>query len=89
MEEFDQDLSSILHQYAERKGILPIPWPHVTAIYGIVHLSEETIRARFRELVTKQRFESWPPLTPVGIYVDVEYFGVDSGQMVSWNNIFS
>jgi hypothetical protein len=83
VEEFDRDLSFIVQHYAQRKGIVPIPLPHVTAIYGILHLSEEIVRKRFLEFVTKKRFESWPPLKPVGIYVDVEYLGVNGGQMVS------
>jgi len=82
VEEDNNDVSTTIKQYAKEKGLLPIPQAHVTAIYGMVHLSEEDVRARFREFVTKQRFSSWPSLKPVGLVVDVELDGIDGGLMV-------
>mmetsp|Transcript_12297 Transcript_12297/g.17706 ORF Transcript_12297/g.17706 Transcript_12297/m.17706 type:complete len:220 (-) Transcript_12297:436-1095(-) len=82
VQEFNNDVSTIIDEYAKRKGILPIPRPHVTAIYGMDHLTEDNIRARFKEFVTKQRFGSWPSLKPTGVYVDVEVVGVEGGLMV-------
>ena len=76
---------------ATRFKTVPIPRPHVTALYGI-DMGEEEVRRIFREdvrrvleekAVERRRNVIWPDLEALGIIVDVEYDGVGNGTMVS------
>jgi hypothetical protein len=85
VEEFDNDVSQTLDEIARHNGIPPIPSPHVTAIYGMVHLTEQEVRQRFRTMTGMAKFsQRWPEeLRPVGVLADVEWAGVNGGSMVS------
>jgi hypothetical protein len=92
--QYDKDLSLAIETASQELGVLPIPMPHVTAIYGMTHLSSETeaIR-RFRKAVLECRsrtnannheHDKWPlpPLEYKGIVSDVEWDGINGGTMV-------
>jgi hypothetical protein len=86
----------MVHDAALRFNTLPIPYPHVTALYGI-DLEEGEVRRIFREDVKRvleemaserrrrcddEKAGLWPELEALGILVDVEYDGVGNGTMV-------
>jgi hypothetical protein len=81
LEQFDGDLDSALHTASKELSVHSIPAPHVTVVYGVSHLPEWEARKRFREVVL-ERISSWPPLKHKGFLTDVEWEGVDGGQMV-------
>jgi hypothetical protein len=88
VEETKQDLDDALRTAGAELGVAPIPAPHVTALYGIQHLSEDEVRQRFQDVANelfwfRQRWSSWPLLEPVGFLSDVEIAGKNGGQMVS------
>jgi hypothetical protein len=91
--QYDNDLSLAIKTASQELGVLPIPMPHVTAIYGMSHLSSETeaIR-RFRNAILECRstnannnnkHEKWPSsLEYKGIVSGVEWDGINGGTMV-------
>jgi hypothetical protein len=94
--QYDNDLSLAIKTASQELGVLPIPMPHVTAIYGMTHLSSETeaIR-RFRNAAlecrstnannnkNKNKHEKCPPpLEYKGIVSGVEWDGINGGTMV-------
>ena len=88
VEETKQDLDDALRTASAELGVAPIPAPHVTALYGIQHLSEDEVRQRFQDVANelfwfRQRWSSWPVLEPVGFLSNVEIAGKNGGQMVS------
>lgn len=86
VEEMDNDLTETIHRAANELGVIKIPSPHITVIYGIDHLSHEEILKRFNEL--KERMVSWPTLRPRGIVTDIELKGVSGGLMdMAWTEI--
>jgi hypothetical protein len=81
------DLEQALWTAAKELSVGPIPAPHLTALYGINHLSEGEVRQRFHDLslwLRQQRndVEEWLVLEPSGFLSDVEVEGVNGGQMV-------
>ena len=88
VDETKTDLDDALRIASAELGVAPIPAPHVTALYGIQHLSEDEVRQRFQDVANelfwfKQRWLSWPLLEPMGFLSDVEIAGKNGGQMVS------
>jgi hypothetical protein len=81
LEQFDGDLDSALHTASKELFLQAIPAPHVTVVYGVSHLPEWEVRKRFREVVL-ERIPSWPPLKHKGFLTEVEWEGVDGGEMV-------
>mmetsp|Transcript_28717 Transcript_28717/g.34988 ORF Transcript_28717/g.34988 Transcript_28717/m.34988 type:complete len:266 (+) Transcript_28717:295-1092(+) len=85
-EEYSGDFTEAIEHSAKELGVPPIPQPHVTAIYGMDHLSENEIQRKFDEV--KKVIKSWPDLKPRGIVADVELDGVDGGLMdMVWSEV--
>ena len=82
LEQFDNDLDTVLHTASAELGVLPIPAPHVTVVYGVSHLPEWQARKKFRDVVL-EHIPEWPALKHKGFITDVEYEGVNGGLMVS------
>jgi len=75
LEEFDMDLTKVLQSSASSHGLKPIPKSHMTALYGMDHLSVEEARSRLRSFV-KLYCPSWPLFgKPVGIVQDIAVCG--------------
>jgi len=74
------DLDQVLQVTSRDWGVVSIPAPHVTALYGISHLDEADVRQRFHSLVNT--LPLWPLLEPVGLRSDIEIEGINGGQMV-------
>lgn len=86
-ESFNFDLSRAISKVSEDLGLLPIPSPHVTAIYGMTHLSLEEVIEKWN-LEVKSKIRSWPEFMPSGLIVDVERAGIDGGLMdMAWAEI--
>lgn len=81
LEQFDGDLDSALHTTSKELSVHAIPAPHVTVVYGVSHLPESEARKIFREVVL-DRIPYWPQLKHKGFLTDVEWDGVNGGQMV-------
>lgn len=79
----DNDLDKALEAAAFDLDVDVIPEPHVTAIYGMSHLSETEVLRRFREGLVP-RVEAWPELRVKGFRVDKSFDGVDGQEMVSF-----
>lgn len=90
MEELDDDLTRTLNMIADENGVIPIPEAHVTAIYGMNHLTEHEVRQRFRTMKSMAKFcESWPDdLRFIGVLMDIELAGVNGGLMVCFASPF-
>lgn len=76
------DLDRALQVASEELKVLPIPAPHLTALYGISHLAEDEIRQRFRDLACELRGMVLPIMEPSGFLSDVEIEGKNGGLMV-------
>jgi len=90
VEELDDDLTRTLNMIADENGVIPIPEAHVTAIYGMNHLTEHEVRQRFRTMKSMAKFcESWPDdLRFIGVLMDIELAGVNGGLMdMAWAEI--
>lgn len=86
-ESFNFDLSRSISKVSHDLGLLPIPGPHVTAIYGMTHLTSEEVIKKWNQEV-KSKIRSWPELMPSGLIVDVERAGIDGGLMdMAWAEI--
>jgi hypothetical protein len=95
-EQFQNDLDLACEESTARLG-LPhaVPSPHVTAIYGMTHLSETEVRKRFQQAVRDLSFlfhdgnqhqhHQWPVLQHKGFRNDIEINGVNGGEMdMAW-----
>ena len=77
LEEFSHDLTSCIAYMSHRYGVELIPQSHMTAIYGMDHLSNEEACARLRRKV-KEALPGgrWPKFrAPIGIVQDVAVAG--------------
>ena len=81
LEQHDSDLDRILRAAATDEGVLTIPCPHVTVLYGMEHLTEEEVRNRFREKIATE-IEAWPRIHAKGLLCDKSFDGVDGEEMV-------
>ena len=87
LEQQANDLYRALEAAALDLDVHCIPAPHVTAIYGISHLSETEMLRRFRKNLVP-RVESWPELRAIGFKVDKSYDGVDGQEMdMAWMEV--
>jgi len=86
-ESFDFDLSRSISKVSQELDLLPIPCPHVTAIYGMTHISPEDVVKKWN-LEVKSSIKSWPELLPSGLIVDIEKADIDGGTMdMAWAEI--
>ena len=77
LEEFSHDLTSCIAYMSHRYGVELIPQSHMTAIYGMDHLSQEEASERLRWKV-KEALPGgrWPKFkAPIGIVQDVAVAG--------------
>jgi hypothetical protein len=83
------DLECAIQTASKELGVYPIPSPHLTALYGINHLAEAEVRNRFQDLSRQLRNGEmdWPLLEPSGFLSDVEFEGIDGGEMVSISTV--
>ena len=85
------DFHSCIQACAAAFDLEPIPAGHVTAIYGMTHLTEQEAIHKFLNHVKPQLLErtcKWPSLQPIGLLSDVELNGVNDGQMdMAWSEI--
>ena len=82
------DYTNCIQACANHFNVEPIT-PHVTALYGLTHLSETHARHLFDTKV-KSTFSKrqWPHLNPIGILTDVELDGVNGAVMdMAWSEI--
>lgn len=84
------DYHCCIQDCAKLFGVQPIHG-HVTAMYGMAHLSEDEIVHRFLNIVKPEFTErgGWPALLkPVGLLSDVELEGVNDGEMnMAWSEL--
>eukprot|EP00429_Kryptoperidinium_foliaceum_P038562 CAMPEP_0176178206 /NCGR_PEP_ID=MMETSP0120_2-20121206/91311_1 /TAXON_ID=160619 /ORGANISM="Kryptoperidinium foliaceum, Strain CCMP 1326" /LENGTH=249 /DNA_ID=CAMNT_0017516355 /DNA_START=13 /DNA_END=762 /DNA_ORIENTATION=- len=79
------DLERAISVSSQELNVYPIPAPHLTALYGINHLSESDTRKRFQDLAESLQGEEWPILEPDGFTSDVEIAGINGGLMnMAW-----
>lgn len=74
---------------ASKLGLTPIQG-HVTAIYGITHLTEDEARMKFCSDVRTHflGIGGWPDLQPIGVLSDMSIDGVNGGRMdMRWSEI--
>ena len=76
------DLDLVVQVASQELNVVPIPAPHLTALYGISHLGEEEIRQRFQNLAIELRGLVLPMMQPSGFLSDVEIEGENGGLMV-------
>lgn len=81
LEQTASDLDIALEAAAHDLDVDCIPAPHVTAVYGISHLTETQVLSRFREDLVPC-VKSWPELRVKGFKVDKSFDGVDGQEMV-------
>ena len=87
--EIGGDYHSCILDCANIFGVQPIVG-HVTAIYGMNHLSEIDFIHRFVNVVKPifVKRGGWPSLKPVGLLSDVEINGVNGGEMdMAWSEV--
>ena len=77
LEEFSQDITNCIRYMTHRYGVELIPQSHMTAIYGMEHLSKEEacerLRCRVKEALPGGK---WPKFrAPIGIVQDVAVAG--------------
>ena len=77
LEEFSHDLTNCIRYMSHKYGVELIPQSHMTAIYGMEHLSEEEacerLRTRVRDALPGGRWPKFRP--PIGIVQDVAVAG--------------
>jgi hypothetical protein len=78
------DLDQALQVVSQELNVVPIPAPHLTALYGISHLGHDEIRQRFRDLTAELKGMVLPLMQPSGFLSDVEIEGENGGQMVGY-----
>ncbi|GFH50063.1 hypothetical protein CTEN210_06539 [Chaetoceros tenuissimus] len=82
------DYTNCIQSCAKYFNVEPIT-PHVTALYGLTHLSETHTRHLFKTKV-KSIFSKrqWPHLYPIRINNYIEFNGINGGTMdMSWSEI--
>jgi hypothetical protein len=85
LEQRDGDLAKAVALAASDKGLLPIPEPHCTVLYGVSHMSEDEVKECFRNKVVPLLKDGWPVLSAKGPYSGISYDGVDGHEMdMSW-----
>uniref|UniRef100_A0A6V2NWX6 Uncharacterized protein n=1 Tax=Ditylum brightwellii TaxID=49249 RepID=A0A6V2NWX6_9STRA len=78
LEQFDSDLSNAIQYFADTHGLLPLPRPHVTALYGMTHLNESEAISLFRSIPSHLPEKRWPAFQrPVGVLMDIAQNGVN------------
>lgn len=86
-EQFQNDLELVVEEATARLG-LPhgVPTPHVTAIYGMTHLSEAQARKKFQQIFSDNfAYLAWPVLKHAGFQNGIELNGVNGGEMdMAW-----
>lgn len=81
LEEFENDLTLACKYMSTSHGVQEIPQPHITAIYGMTHLSVAEAKARLRSIPNK--ILTWPPFRrPIGVVQDIAVAG-NPGQVCS------
>ena len=83
------DLEKAIHTASQELNVYPIPAPHMTALYGIDHLSEQECRMKFKDLsknmLSNKSTPGWPMLRPSGFLSGVEVSGAEEGGMnMAW-----
>eukprot|EP00586_Coscinodiscus_wailesii_P000405 CAMPEP_0172488196 /NCGR_PEP_ID=MMETSP1066-20121228/17609_1 /TAXON_ID=671091 /ORGANISM="Coscinodiscus wailesii, Strain CCMP2513" /LENGTH=258 /DNA_ID=CAMNT_0013255267 /DNA_START=422 /DNA_END=1195 /DNA_ORIENTATION=- len=75
LEEFDNDITTTIHSMAASHNIEVIPKSHMTAIYGMTHLSVDGALSKMKQL--HRLFpKGWPKFDrPVGIVTDLAVAG--------------
>ena len=87
LEQVENDLDRALQAAAVDLDVDVIPEPHVTAIYGMTHLTESQVLTQFRESLVP-RIQSWPELRVQGFKVDKSFDGQDGQEMdMAWMEI--
>lgn len=79
-EQFKGDLEVAIQTASKELGVLAVPVPHATAVYGISHLGESQVKERFRELASS--IGEWPALEHKEFLSDIEIDGINGGLMV-------
>mmetsp|Transcript_25605 Transcript_25605/g.47719 ORF Transcript_25605/g.47719 Transcript_25605/m.47719 type:complete len:268 (-) Transcript_25605:1588-2391(-) len=80
LEEFDSDLTDVISDLSSEFGVQAIPQSHMTAIYGMKHLSADEAVRRLRDFCASG---GWPAFRrPVGVVQDVAVAG-NPGQVCS------
>ena len=76
LEEFDHDLTRAVEDFSARHASPVIPKPHLTAIYGMEHLSPAEASARLRRVPAVLGDGGWPPFArPTGVVSDIAVCG--------------
>eukprot|EP00565_Helicotheca_tamesis_P003590 CAMPEP_0185736754 /NCGR_PEP_ID=MMETSP1171-20130828/28696_1 /TAXON_ID=374046 /ORGANISM="Helicotheca tamensis, Strain CCMP826" /LENGTH=276 /DNA_ID=CAMNT_0028407471 /DNA_START=221 /DNA_END=1048 /DNA_ORIENTATION=+ len=74
----NSDLSNAIQHFAGTHGLLPIPRPHITALYGMTHMTTSEAIALFRTIPSRLPGRKWPTFQkPVGVLQDVAFEGVN------------
>jgi len=74
LEEFDMDLTKAIQFFSNTFGTEALPIPHLTAIYGINHLSKEDAIAKMETI--KDKIPQWPTFEkPVSVTQDIAVEG--------------
>lgn len=75
LEEFDDDITTTIHSMAASHNTEVIPKSHMTAIYGMTHLSVDSALSKMKQL--HQLFpKGWPKFDrPVGVVTDLAVAG--------------
>jgi hypothetical protein len=84
LEQVDKDFDKVLTVAANDLGLYRVPTPHVTAAYGITHLSQTEVCRRFTENVGS-KISNWPRLKLERIKTGVSFDGFDGQEMdMAW-----
>lgn len=75
LEEFDYDITGAIHSMAKTHNVEVIPKSHMTAIYGMTHLSTEQAVSKMHE-ISDLFPQGWPKFDrPVGVVTDLAVAG--------------
>lgn len=75
-EEFDRDLSRAIDHASKVYGIEPIPIPHSTVIYGMLHLTQEEAIEKLAQVPHVLQDGRWPEMeAPKGLTCDIAQEG--------------
>lgn len=89
LEEFDNDMTKAIEYLSAAHGTEVIPKSHMTAIYGMDHISADEACARLRKIPSRLKHGSWPKFRrPVGVKQDIAVAG-NPGQVcsVAWGEL--
>lgn len=84
LEEYDSDISNAIEDFAHKYKTESIPKPHMTAIYGMTHLTVNEAKEKLHSI--KDLIPSWPKFTrPTGVVSDIAKAGLP-GQVctIAW-----